>query len=878
MKQRKILSLLLILTIIASFTFTASAEDIYPDACISIPNKATLFLGEKTDVHFVDFTEISPIDKTETEEKNFFYFELENDKTYNYRITSENHITYAGIFTKTPDFSLDITEEMLNESGNDKALTDRNLYSNNGFNVADIYLNINPQGYLKLNNGDTYQIVNLRNWETVNSTSANYFIEPDYHYQVINESGLETDIITIDENGLITANKSGTAIVLVTYDAINLNYGEQTEFYGAIWPENTGVFVVGVDTTDSQITTNMTLNEGKNSSDIKLSGDLIDAEHDCIYFTGENGNYTFTPETENCSVFVANPIIDSKLSYNGFNEVLKSEDNSFTLPLVEGRNIIKITSGEFCEYQIITAKKVNITINDGNEVKPGDSLNIVFDTLYHPANKLAGVYNMSVIPLYTEVSGYEEKNIGSVSAQYDFSSNTEAQSICNVLKEDVNDWGLTTYEKGDDLIIPVDYAKDTFTLTGGSLCVSGYGDEYGNHRGITYESGKAPNFSADAKLAWLGKLPDIVIPVKLPEENDENGDISSPDTIEVTFSLLGDEKHESTLEKHTMKNGNLQKWIDKISITIDEGSFVIDAVKKALDDANIQYTYNGYLSSVKGLNEMDNGTNSGWLYMLNGEYTLYGMNEQKLENGDEIIVHYTDDFMVEFASEDEKEDETETDTPSNSSSGGSGKKKKATSFITAPIMETPKEAPIEFKDIEKNSWYSEAVKYVTEKQIMNGVSNNEFAPDDFMTRAMLVTVLYRMENSKTVDKNTAFSDIENNSWYTDAVIWAYENKIVNGVSDTLFAPNENVSREQLATIICRYAQFKNISTEINETNLNYSDAKNISEWANSSMKWAINNGIINGTSEYTLSPSDNTTRSQVAVILMRFIENILKTK
>ena len=874
MKQRKILSLLLILTIIASFTFAASAEDIYPDACISIPNKATLFLGEKTDVHFVDFTEISPIDKTETEEKTNFYFELENDKTYNYRITSENHITYAGIFTKTPDFSLDITEEMLNESGNDKALTDRNLYSNNGFNVADIYLNINPQGYLKLNSGDTYQIVNLRNWETVNSTSANYFIEPDYHYQVINESGLETDIITIDENGLITANKSGTAIVLVTYDAINLNYGEQTEFYGAIWPENTGVFVVGVDTTDSQITTNMTLNEGKNSSDIKLSGDLIDAEHDCIYFMGESGNYTFTPETENCSVFVANPIIDSKLSYNSFNEVLKSEDNSFTIPLVEGRNIIKITSGEFCEYQIITAKKVNITINDGKEVKPGDSLNIVFDTLYHPANKLAGVYNMSVIPLYTEVSGYEEKNIGSVSAQYDFSSNTEAQSICNVLKEDVNDWGLTTYEKDDDLIIPVDYAKDTFTLTGGSLCVSGYGDEYGNHRGITYESGKAPNFSADAKLAWLGKLPDIVIPVKLPEENDGNGDISSPDTIEVTFSLLGDEKHESTLEKHTMKNGNLQKWIDKISITIDEGSFVIDAVKKALDNANIQYTYNGYLSSVKCLNEMDNGTNSGWLYMLNGEYTLYGMNEQKLENGDEIIVHYTDDFMVEFDSE----DETETDTPSNNSSGGSGKKKKTNSFITAPVQETPKAASIEFKDIEKNSWYSEAVKYVTEKQIMNGVSDNEFAPDDFMTRAMLVTVLYRMENSKTVDKNAAFSDIENNSWYTDAVIWAYENKIVNGVSDTLFAPNENVSREQLATIICRYAQFKNISTEINETNLNYSDAKNISEWANSSMKWAINNGIINGTSEYTLSPSDNTTRSQVAVILMRFIENILKTK
>ena len=468
MKLKRKLSVFLCLIMLLGVLFVpAYADDLnnisenLPDTVINVPSNTELYVGLKpaneygSDKHYVPFTKISPTSKTDNGETSSYYFELEDNKTYNYRITSDNYITYAGTFKKTADFSMSITDEMLNTLDKDKTTVDRDISSNNGYNAGDIYLNINPQGYLKLNSGDTYQIVNLRNWEAVNDTISNYFIEPDYHYSVIDENGNETNCISIDENGLIRANEAGTAIVLVTYDAMNLDYGSGKEFYGAIWQENAGVFVVSVDAQDSGIVTNMTLNEGKNNSDIKLSGDYIDAEHDVIYYFGEYGSYTFTPENENVSVSVNNPVIDSTVSYNGFEVVSENDDGSFTVPLKTGRNIVKLEKDAKAEYQIITAKKVNVTINNGNEVYPGDNLNIVFDTLYHPANKLAGVYNMSAYARYSNVSGYEGKIIGGLTKWYDFANSSEAQNVSNVLKEVTDNWGTTYYQKDTSLREPL---------------------------------------------------------------------------------------------------------------------------------------------------------------------------------------------------------------------------------------------------------------------------------------------------------------------------------------------------------------------------------------------------------------------------------------
>lgn len=490
-----------------------------PDASITVPSGAELFVGSKSK-HYVPFTEVPAAFSVENGDgTTTYYYDLKTSSTYNYRVSGEDYITYGGTFKKTANYAMTVAEADLRPEGKTKTTIDRDVASNNGYNVGDIYLNINAQGYLKLDEaGDTYQLVNLRNWEAVDSITNNYFIEPDYHYTVLNEDGTAGDgVVTVSDSGMMTAQGEGTAIVLVTYDAMTLKFTTNAaQFYGAIWPENTGVFVVSVGAGDSGITTGMTLNEGRNTVSDKLAGDAIDAEHDVIYFTGSQGSYTFTPETAGCTVSVANPAVGDTMTFSGFRAVSANGDGSFTVPLVQGRNIVKLEKDGKAEYQVITAKRVTYTVNNGaEEIHPGDAVTIKFDTLYHPANKLAGVYNMSAVALYTDVEGCEGELVGGASSQYNFASNANTQTVDGIVKRSVSSWGLPSYakDKSATFTIPEDWAEETFTLSGGVLVAVGYGDHYGNHRGITLTEGKAPNFNASAREAYLGQLPDIVIPV-----------------------------------------------------------------------------------------------------------------------------------------------------------------------------------------------------------------------------------------------------------------------------------------------------------------------------------------------------------------------------
>lgn len=514
--QKKLFALFTALSVIVSGA-SAFAEVSLPGSAgmtIIVPSGTELYVGEKpkekrADKNYVPFTEQTPREVTGNE----YHFELTEGNTYNYRVTSDDYVTYTGKFKYAEAQSLEITEEMLASGGKTKTTVDKNVTSNSGWNVADIYLNINPQGYLKLNEvGDTYQLVNLRTWQATDTVTANYFIEPDYHYEVIDENGNADDsVVTVSDSGVVEAVGEGVAIVLVTYDALNYANGGGGPFFGAIWQENTGVFVVGVGLADSGIDTNMTINDGRNRPGVKLAGDKIDAEHDVIYFTGDTGTYSFKPTTADCFVSVANPKVGSKMTFSGFETVEQNPDLSYDIPLKTGRNIVKLEKDGAVEYQIITAKKVSITINGGEKVHPGDELNIVFDTLYHPANKLASLYNMSAAPIYkSEV--FEGKVIGGVSSQYNFASYTESQNIGHILKA-VDQWGSVSYSKDSILTVPTDYEYDALTLTDGVLYVSGWGDSYGHHRNITLTEGRVPNNDAGAKDGVLGRLPDIEIPI-----------------------------------------------------------------------------------------------------------------------------------------------------------------------------------------------------------------------------------------------------------------------------------------------------------------------------------------------------------------------------
>ncbi len=176
-------------------------------------------------------------------------------------------------------------------------------------------------------------------------------------------------------------------------------------------------------------------------------------------------------------------------------------------------------------------------------------------------------------------------------------------------------------------------------------------------------------------------------------------------------------------------------------------------------------------------------------------------------------------------------------------------------------------------DIEGH-WGEDDINYVFRHGLMNGIGNNRFAPDGEISRGMVVTVLYRIDGKPAVDGETAFTDVQEGQYYRDAVIWAAENDIVNGVSETAFAPNRSISREQLAAMIYRYARYKGIDiSDVGDLSA-YNDADQVSEWAKEAMGWANKAGLIRGRSKTELAPSGTTTRAEFASIITRYIKNI----
>lgn len=181
-----------------------------------------------------------------------------------------------------------------------------------------------------------------------------------------------------------------------------------------------------------------------------------------------------------------------------------------------------------------------------------------------------------------------------------------------------------------------------------------------------------------------------------------------------------------------------------------------------------------------------------------------------------------------------------------------------------------------FTDVAADAWYADAVQYVYENGLMSGTSETTFSPDLTTTRGMIVTILYRMENEPAVTGTTAFTDVAADQYYANAVAWAAQNGIVAGIDAITFAPDKAITREQMAAILYRYAQFKGYDVSAKADLSIYTDAASVGAYAVDAMAWANGAGLITGTSTTTLSPAGNATRAQVAAILMRFCENIAK--
>ena len=407
---------------------------------------------------------------------------------------------------------------------------------------------------------------------------------------------------------------------------------------------------------------------------------------------------------------------------------------------------------------------------------------------------------------------------------------------------------------------------------------------------------------------------------------------SSDSLVSVKFSLTGDAVHyDAESGSYTSKHTN-PSWIPSQTVRVPAGSTVKYLTEMILGNAGLDYTTDGaYISEINGIAEFDNGPNSGWMYRHNGHIADEGYASRTLSQGDTIKWFYTDDYTKES----DYEGGYGSSSSGSSSSGGSAsvtyctvtfdtdggsevasktvEKGSAAAKPADPTKEgfalagwyTDKDCTAEydfsskvtsditlyakwestenssdeehegqsrlFSDVESGAWYEAAVSFAVENGLFNGVSEDLFAPYDSMTRAMTVTVLYRLENPSESGGENIFEDLEED-WYLDAVTWASESGIVKGKDESHFAPYDEVTREEIAVIFYRYAFYKGYVTDKSASLDEYSDSGKISDWAKEEMQWAVASGLINGTASGVLSPGETASRAQVAQIFMRFCE------
>lgn len=317
---------------------------------------------------------------------------------------------------------------------------------------------------------------------------------------------------------------------------------------------------------------------------------------------------------------------------------------------------------------------------------------------------------------------------------------------------------------------------------------------------------------------------------------DENP--SEDDTITVSFTL---KTHQTT-------------WIKKHNVTVDEDATVADVFYQVLDGRE-GFDYvdeNGYVSSITWggttWSQFGAGRNSGWKYKINGAAPNVGMRERYLEDGDEIVWYYVTDY-------------TQDSTPDEDSGGGTS------------AEQTAAETAMSFTDVDGH-WAENAIRYVYERELMQGTGEGVFSPDRTTSRGMIVTILYRLEGSPAVSGDLTFADVAEELYCADAVKWAVSNGIAAGYSESAFGPNDPITRAQLAVILYRYAGLKGYDVAARADLSAFADADKIGAWAQNALEWANAEGLVNGRKNNLLDPQGNATRAQTAVILMRYLERV----
>ena len=484
---------------------------------VTAPAGSTVSMGEFGNYYVYDFA--TPLStKTEGDTMTVTFLLSETSVNHFLRVQHPDGVTYWTFGKYKAGATFNVTKDDLHIGDESFTKDTVNRFNKNVYDLGNVYLNINQKGYLNLEQGQTRELDVFRCWQAIENYMNAQIALPDVHYTVVDLNGQPSDVVTItpDENNsslaYMKANKAGTAIVLVTYDAMTHMQGQtsnkENRGFSAIWPECTGVFVVSVGADGSSIATNMTMDR----MDAPISSDAqkaLDAEHDILFYLGDAGAaYSFKPE-DGCTVTVARSTVDSKLTFSGFTSqgVSVAEDGTVTVTgLTTGRHIICVEKDGLKTYQVVTAQGVTYDLvdADGNvlpadtEFKAGDKVTVQFHGLISPKEKISGAYNFNFTLYYKGADGkYYKSNPGGWGGVYDFSGNPVRQKL--------------------EITIPEDWDGLSFDLTG-AINVGGFA-KVPTHRILSYGDGIDNPYGTSA-AAIVSQLPALSLKLEGWHVND----------------------------------------------------------------------------------------------------------------------------------------------------------------------------------------------------------------------------------------------------------------------------------------------------------------------------------------------------------------------
>ena len=495
---------------------------------VTAPAGSTVSMGEFGNYYVYDFA--TPLStKTEGDTMTVTFLLSETSKNHFLRVQHPDGVTYWTFGKYKAGATFNVTKDDLHIGDESFTKDTVNRFNKNVYDLGNVYLNINQKGYLNLEQGQTRELDVFRCWQAIENFMNAQIALPDVHYTVVDLNGQSSDVVTItpDENNsslaYMKANKAGTAIVLVTYDAMTHMQGQtsnkENRGFSAIWPECTGVFVVSVGADGSSIATNMTMDR----MDATISSDAqkaLDAEHDILFYLGDAGaSYSFKPE-EGCTVTVARSTVTDKMTFNGFTDsgVTVAADGTVTVTgLTTGRHILCVEKDGVKTYQVVTARGVSYDFLDadgnvlpaGTEFKAGDKVTVQFHGLISPKEKISGAYNFNFTLYYKGADGkYYKSNPGGWGGVYDFSGNPVRQKL--------------------EITIPEDWDGLSFDLTG-AINVGGFA-KVPTHRILSYGDGIDNPYGTSA-AAIVSQLPALSLKLEGWHVNDAIEKINAIGTV-----------------------------------------------------------------------------------------------------------------------------------------------------------------------------------------------------------------------------------------------------------------------------------------------------------------------------------------------------------